>query len=364
MAKIVIDARESGTSTGRYVDKLIEHLHKLAPKEHELVILTKSHRLEFMRSTAPSFKTVESNFKEFTFSEQLGFSKQISSLKPDLVHFSMVQQPVLYRGRVITTMHDLITVRFRNPSKNPVVFTVKQQVYKLVNKLAARKSRRILVPTEFVKQDVADFTHVSSGKIIVTYEAGDKINDKPELVKGLESKQFIMYVGRPLPHKNLSRLIEAFQILQQSTPDLFLVLAGKKDVLYEEHERKVKEKGIKNVIFTGFISDGQLRWLYEHTACYVVASLSEGFGLPGLEAMMNGAPVASSNYSCMPEVYGDAAEYFDPTDSRGVADAILRVIGDKTRANELRELGQAQASKYSWERMAKQTLEAYVESLS
>src|SRR5882724_5925276 len=100
--RVVIDARESGTSTGRYVDKLVEYLHKLRP-EFEIVILAKSLRLEFFKKIAPDFKAVKSDFKEFTFSEQIGLLRLINSLQPDLVHFTMTQQPVRYKGRKITT---------------------------------------------------------------------------------------------------------------------------------------------------------------------------------------------------------------------------------------------------------------------
>ena len=358
----MIDARESGTSTGRYIDKLIEYLHKLKPA-HEIVILTKQPRLGFMKTVAPGFQVVETPYKEFTFGEQLGLKKQIKSLKPDLMHFGKVEQPILYMGRVVTTMHDLTTIRFKNPSKNAVVFTFKQQIYKLVNKIAARKSRAIITPTEFVKNDVVSFTHINPDKITVTLESADAIAGPASPVAALEGKQFIMYIGRPMKHKNLESLIDAFKIMQATNPDVYLVLAGKKDVLYEAHEQRAKEKGIKNIIFTGFISDSELKWLYQNTACYVFPSLSEGFGLPGLEAMIHGAPVASSNATCLPEVYGDAADYFDPKDSRGMADVVLNIINNNAHANELKQRGKIQVGKYSWERMAQQTLEVYDRSL-
>jgi len=119
--KIVIDARESGTSTGRYIDKLVEYTHKLRPA-HEIVVLTKQHRLEFIKSIAPSFSAIETPFAEFSFGEQLGFKKQLESLKPDLVHFGMVQQPVFYKGRVVTTMHDLTTYTVLKPGKKSYYF--------------------------------------------------------------------------------------------------------------------------------------------------------------------------------------------------------------------------------------------------
>jgi glycosyltransferase involved in cell wall biosynthesis len=363
MFRVVIDARESGTSTGRYVDKLIEHLHLLKPTAG-IVVVTTPGRVKFMATVAPAFTIVETSFKEFTFGEQLGFKRQLDALEADLVHFGMVQQPVLYRGAVVTTIHDLTTVRFKNPAKNPLVYWSKQQVYKWVIKKAARKSTTILTPTQYVKDDVAVFTGVDPDKITVTYEAADFIAEPPETVAELVGKQFIMYLGRPTPHKNLGRLIEAFGLLQKSHPDLHLVLAGKKDANYERYEAKVKSMGFTNVVFAGFISDAQLRWLYEHCSAYVFPSLSEGFGLPGVEAMLHGAPVISSNATCLPEVYGDAAYYFDPLDVNDIAAKITEVLDDPILRESLIKKGQAQAAKYSWRRMAEQTLEVYNQALS
>ena len=362
MTKIAIDARDSGESSGRYDDKLIEYLHKLKT-DYQFIIITRPHRVEFFKQIAPDFEVIETTFKWFSFGEQLGFLRQIASLKADLVHFLMVQQPVLYRGRVVTTLQDLTTARFKNPSKNPVVFFVKQQVYKIVNQIAALKSKAIITPTQFVKSDVAHFTKISPDKITVTLESADPITDKPEPITNLIGKQFIMYVGRPTPHKNLERLIEAFVELQAKHPDLHLVLAGKKDANYLRIEKSVQDRQITNVVFSDFVSEGELRWLYEHCAAYVFPSLSEGFGLPGLEAMLHGAPVVSSNATCLPEVYGDAAHYFPPLDVQAMATAINDVLTDAKLRQKLIAAGKLQAQKYSWQRMAEQTLEVYKRTL-
>lgn len=360
--KIVIDARESGSSTGRYIDKLIEYLHKLQPS-HEFVVITKPQRLNFIKQIAPGFATVESSYKEFTFGEQLGFKRQLESLKPDLVHFGMVQQPVLYKGPVVTTMHDLTTMRFRNPAKNPLVFTAKQQVYKWVNKRVAHKSDRLIVPSEFVKQDVISYTGVPASKITVTYESADKISEPAIPFLQAQAKQYLLYVGRPQPHKNLGRLIDAFALLQQSHPDLQLVLAGKFDLAYQQLSDYANKQGIKHIIFTDWVDDGQLRWLYEHAVAYVFPSLSEGFGLPGLEAMHYDLPVISSNATCLPEVYGEAAIYFDPLDTSAMAADISRVLGDTNLRANLAAKGHQQLTHYSWQRMADQTLAVYEEAL-
>jgi glycosyltransferase involved in cell wall biosynthesis len=358
VSKIVIDARESGTSTGRYIDKLIQHLHGLSPV-HSVIVLTKAERTDFFAKVAPNFVVVQTPFKEFTFDEQIGFMRQLRGLEPDLVHFGMVQQPVLYHGPVVTTMHDLTTIRFKNPSKNPLVFALKQQLYKWVNKKAAHKSAAVLTPSQFVKDDVIDFFHISQSTITVTHEAADVISEAPEAIAGLVNAQFLMYVGRPMPHKNLPRLIAAYAELKKTRPDLKLVLAGKKDVLYDQIERQVLVDGITDVFFTGFISEGQLRWLYEHCAAYVFPSLSEGFGLPGLEAMLHGAPVVSSRATCLPEIYGDAALYFNPLDVIDMTTQIARVLDVPQLRLDMATKGQLQAAMYSWDRMAEQTLAVY-----
>ena len=362
MSKIVIDARESGTTTGRYTDKMVEHMHQLGTK-HEIVLLAKSHRKNYYRDVAPSFKVVVTPFKEFTFGEQLGFKQQLESLRPDLVHFGMVQQPVRYKGRVVTTIHDLTTMRFRNPAKNSVVFTIKQQVYKWVIKKAARKSARIIVPTAFVKQDVQHYTGIAADKITVTPESADKIIEVPEAYEPAAGKQFLLFVGRPMPHKNLERLMQALQLLKKANPHLFLVLAGKNDAAYELLKQFAAEKGIADVIFTDWVTEGQLRWLYEHALAYVFPSLSEGFGLPGLEAMHYDLPVISSNATCLPEVYGEAALYFDPLDVEAMARTIATVISDEKLRARLAAAGRAQIAKYSWRRMAEQTLAVYEAAL-
>jgi glycosyltransferase involved in cell wall biosynthesis len=360
MARIIIDARESGTSTGRYIDKLVENLHALKP-EHEFTILAKRHRLEFFKQIAPGFKIVRCDIREFSFAEQYSFVWKLYGLKNDLVHFGMPQQPVLYFGPSVTTIHDLTTVRFRNPAKNLVVFSFKQRVYRWVLKRVVRKSLAVISISRYVKDDIVQYAKIDPEKVHVTYEAADKITARPEPLKKLAGQKFIMYVGRAQPHKNLDRLVEAFVAARANHPDLQLVLVGKKDILYQRLEKRIKRQGFEGVVFTGFMEDSQLRWLYEHCQAYVFASLSEGFGLPPLEAMMHGAPVISSTATCLPEIYGNSALYFDPMDTTDMAAKIDRLLDDSKLRQKLIKLGYKQAGKYSWRRMAQQTLEIYNE---
>lgn len=358
MKRIAIDAREYTTSTGRYMFRLVQYLEKL-DTGHDYTVLLKPENMGVYPFGNSRFTKAACPYKEFTLAEQLGFRRQLDRLKPDLVHFGKDHQPVLYRGKVVTTMHDLTTARFRNPVKPWPVFKFKQLVYKRVVKRVAKKSAAILTASQFVKDDLVAFTGVNPGKITVTYEAADRITDTPEPLAELVDRQFLMYVGRPTPHKNLERLIEAFVTLQDRHPEIILVLAGKHDANYRRIEKSVQKGNISGVVFTGFVSEGQLRWLYEHCAAYVFPSLSEGFGLPGLEAMLHGAPVVSSNATCLPEIYGEAARYFDPLDVAAMTEAINEVLTDKSLRSQLIEKGNAQAAKYSWQRMAEQTLAVY-----
>jgi glycosyltransferase involved in cell wall biosynthesis len=358
MSKIVIDGRELFTSSGRYINRLVHYLQQL-DTANDYVVLLKPKDMDSWEPSSPNFIKVACPHKEFSFEEQLGYKKQLDGLGADLVHFPMVQQPVLYKGKTVTTINDLTTARFKNPSKNSLTFWLKQQVYKWVNRRVAKKAAALLTFTQYVKDDFVDFSGVSPDRITVTNLAADPISEPAEPVDGLGGKQFLMYVGRPMPHKNLERLIDAFVLLQAQHPDLILVLAGRKDSNYEKISSNVLRRSLKNIHFTGFVTDGQLKWLYENCAAYVFPSLSEGFGLPGLEAMLHGAPVVSSNATCLPEVNGDAAHYFDPIDVQSMADAINEVLTDKDLRESLIAKGHEQVKKYSWQRTAEQTLEIY-----
>lgn len=363
MSRIVIDARESGTTTGRYVDKLIENIAKIDKNNHYTLLL-KKHRLAIYSGLPKNFTVKECSVEEFSFAEQTRLLWQIVRLHPDLVHFPLVQHPVLYFGRSVIGMLDLTTLRFRNPSKNFVVFWLKQKVYWFVNFVATRKAKKIITISNFVRDDAVKHFRADPNKIITTYNAADFIDDSPAPIDGLKGKKFIMYVGRHQPHKNLQRLIDAHQLLLKDHPDLLLAIVGKPDATTELLKKKNEKAGMKNVVFTGYVSDAQLRWAYGHVAAYVFPSLSEGFGLPGLEAMAHGAPVVSSNATCLPEIYGVAALYFDPLNVQDIANKVDNMLINKLVRDDCIQKGYVQAKKYSWRRTAEQTLEVYRSALS
>jgi len=364
---IAIDARIINSSTGRYVERLIHYLEEL-DKKHDYVILVQKKDLDFYRPTNPRFRIVEADFDNYSLVEQIGFKRLLDRVRPDLVHFCMPQQPVLYRGRHVTTVHDLNLLQTYNSDKNYFVFHFKQLVGRLVFQWVGHNSAHIITPTNYVRDAYSAFAGINPDKVTVTLEGAERGEVTPLPYKSLQNKKYIMYLGSESDYKNIRRLMQAHQLLLRRHPSLLLVLvgrlSGKNGAAAARNKAWAEKNGLANIIFTDFVPDTQTTWLYRHTEGYVFPSLMEGFGLPALEAMHEGAAVISSNATCLPEVYGDAAEYFDPTDIHDMAAAIERVITDPKRQKELQRLGKAKAATYSWRRMAEQTLAVYNQVLA
>lgn len=356
---IAIDARIINSTTGRYVERLLYHLEQL-DKNNLYLILVRKADINFYKPSNPNFKVVEADFADYSFGEQLGFAKLLYQLKPDLVHFCMPQQPLLYFGTVVTTVHDLNLLRITtNDSMGSIELRIKKLIFRTLLWIVTHRSKRIITPTKYVKNDLIGFAKIVPGKILVTYEGGEIKKEEPVAFGLLANKQFLLYAGRAEPYKNNRRLIEAHQQLLKKYPDIHLAIVGKKDALRQADIAWVEKNQYKQVDFLGFVDDSQLAWLYANCRAYVFPSFMEGFGLPGLEAMAYGAPVVSSNATCLPEVYKNGAHYFDPSDMQAMTKAIDEVISDDILQQKLIANGREVHTKYSWQRMAKQTLAVY-----
>lgn len=362
--KIAIDARIIRSSTGRYVERLLHYLQEI-DHENEYVILLDKKDFDGWTPTAPNFTKYQMEIPNYSFKEQINYPLLLNKLGVDLVHFAMPQQPLLYFKPSVTTIHDLTLLHHKNYEDNsPLAYNIKQFIFKQVVKFAAHKSRIVIAPTEYTKGDIVKTLGAKPEKVVVTYESGEQLaQGDAEPITKLHDKPFIMYVGRMDPYKNIRRLIQAHQQLIKAHPDLQLALPGAKDGNVQVLEKWVKDEDFKNVHFLGFVSDEQLRWLFENTQAYVFASLSEGFGLPGLEAMNYGAPLVSSNATCLPEVYHNAAHYFDPTNIEDIAAKINDVLEDPTLRENLVKEGKQVLAGYSWKKMAEETLAVYKRSL-
>ena len=360
---IAIDARIISTSTGRYVERLVTNLEKL-DSPHEFSIIVREKDKDYWKPKKSNFTVVVADYPDYTFSEQLGFNSFLRKLNADLVHFCMPQQPLLYTGKSVTTIHDLNLIRIdRNDDMSTPVLRFKQQIFRGLLHTVIGRSRHIITPTKFVMKDVQRFHKIPKSRISVTYESAEKVSRKPKAVPKYKRTPFLLMVGRTEYYKNHRGVIEALQAQLWRHPELRLVIVGKRDDSSHELEEWTKTHGYRNVDFFGFASDAELAWLYEHCQVYVFASYMEGFGLPGLEAMNHDAPVASSNRTTLPEVYGDAAIYFDPSDPAEIAEVIGKVLNNSRLRKKLITAGTKQAKLYSWEKMAKETLAIYHKAL-
>jgi len=361
MAHIAIDARIINSSTGRYVERLVTYLQEVDTDNTYSVLVPEKDK-DFWKPRNENFTVRTVNYDNYSFNEQLGFNAYLNKLKPDLVHFCMPQQPLAYKGKKVTTFHDLTLLKTYNSDKNWLVFHTKQKVGKYVFKRVAEENNHIIAISQFTKKEVQSLVPLPDEKISVIYESSDVAGISPKKYQ-LPFKKYILYVGQQSDYKNIKRLGDAHQILLAKYPDLGLVLVGSKNASALANETYFNERHYKNIEFTGFVDDHHLSWLYSNAQAYVFPSLMEGFGLPGLEAMGYGTPVVSSSATCLPEVYGQAAHYFNPEDTSDIAEAVDQVLSNDQLRTRLAKAGYKQIKKYSWKKQAQETLRVYKQVL-
>ena len=370
MAKIGIDARFFGLigkGLGRYTQKLIEYL-EIIDSENEYVIFLRKENFNEYQPYNKNFKKVLADYSWYSFSEQLFFPFLLKKYNFDLMHFPHFNVPLLYRKKFVLTIHDLILIHFptlRGTKLSPVWYWMKYAAYKFTISSAAKRAQSIIAVSEFTKNDIIEQYPWAKNKIHVTYEASDNLcrisNVQPHLI--LEKygiiKSYLLYVGNAYPHKNLERLIDAFEQIRSKYPNMQLALVGKEDFFYARLKKYALAKNFQGIHFLGFVPDQDLDVLYRFADAYVFPSLYEGFGLPPLEAMAKGAVVVSSEHACMREILGEAAYYVDAKNAENISKGILRVLEDKILQQNLIRKGYDQIKKYDWNRMAEETLKIY-----
>ena len=367
---IGIDARLFGTAqaagVGQYAEELVRYLVKHDTTNQYRVFVTADAATNFP-IYAPNLTKSAVPFKHYTYSEQFLYPNTLKGAGLDLIHYTNFNSPIFFKQtKSIVTIHDL-TLWFFPGRKQKGAF--KQLLYRIVIRQACRNAHHIIAITEATKQDIVKLLKIDPAKITVVYEAASERYHQLIQPANLEqikrkfniAKPYFLYIGQWRAHKNVIRLIRAFALLRRRYQlDYQLVLGGKIDLVYPEVMSTIKELGLQDeVVLTGYISDDELPYLYNGAECFVFPSLYEGFGLPPLEAMACGTPVVSSNVSCMPEVLGDAAIYFDPLNVEDMAKAMAEVGKNYTLKRELKAKGLRQAKLYSFDRMAEETLAVY-----
>ncbi len=372
--RIGIDARLYGlehAGLGRYVYSLVQEILKADKKDHFVLFVRSKYLHEF--DNFSNVSVVKTDIPIYGFREQLVLPFIFASQKLDFLHVPHFNAPLLYPGKLILTIHDLIKHYSKGKettTRNPWAYNIKRLGYKILTKLIAQKAANIICPTEFVRQDITKTLGIDPGKITVTYEAVSSnlkkvelnAEEKKQLLKQYDLTQpFFVYTGSVYPHKNVELLIEA--IAKHNSvmeTDLNLAIICSRSVFYERLHSYIQSHGYGSFIkMLGFLPDEEVSKIYSLCLGLIHPSKMEGFGLTGLEAMKLGVPVISARSSCLPEVYGDAAIYFNP-DS---VDELVEIIADFIKNKELREklstLGPVQSKRYSWSKMAKDTLKIY-----
>jgi glycosyltransferase involved in cell wall biosynthesis len=295
--------------------------------------------------------------------EQVLIRRAVRRAGASLLHNLFNTAPAMPGVPQVTTIHDLI---YRTQtSASPLVLG-----QALLVPLAARRSRRLIAVSEATKGDLVRSLHVPAERIDVAPNGpGREPVRSPDSEAGLRERfglgdrPLLLTVSAKLPHKNLGRLIEAVGQLQGSPPPVLLV-PGYRTALEAELRAQAAKLPDDRVRFLGWLDEAALDGLYGAAACFVFPSLAEGFGMPLLEAMQRGSPVACSDIEVHREVAADAALYFEPRDPGSIAAALGRLLADEPLRLRLAEAGRGRVPHFSWARAAQATLAGYRRALA
>src|SRR5258706_879858 len=375
--KIVIDGRLYGLENaglGRYLINLVSEISKIDSNDEFVLLLRKKY---FDSLNLPSnWKKVVADFRHYSLTEQIKLPGLIKKEKPDLVHFPHFNVPSFYNRPYAVTIHDMLMHQFSGLSASTLpgpFYYLKTIAYKYVFQKAVTLSVKIIVPSNAVAGELVKYYKIPESKIKTIYEGSDeKIGT---LSWGKMENPYFVYAGNAYPHKNLTRLVEAMVALnkqrlaksefgKESDKKVVLFIASARNVFVGRLEKIIEKlKASEFVKLSGFVPDEKLGSLFKNSLCFVFPSLSEGFGLPGLEAMNSGTILLASEIPVFREVYGKHAIYFNPLDFSSIEKAMKYVIemDPKTRKERIEE-AQEFSKRYSWTKMAKETFKIYEDS--
>lgn len=361
-SKICIDARLWGnkhTGIGRYIENLIDFLPNTTKFE---IILIVPPNLK----NEPKLKTYTKYYAKlhpYDLFSQFEMFFLLRAIKPDLVHIPHFTIPVLWPGKMVVTIHDLIK-HFSKGSdtttRNKYIYWLKYFAYLLIVHLAVNRANHIIVPAKYWQKIIHQKYKVPKKKISVTYEGVTRqyLTQKPDPnYKPPLLKPYLVYTGNLYPHKNLPTL---FRAIKRLSGEINLAIVCARSVFTDRAEKYIKEEGVSDSVkFLGYVPDQELINLYSQSTALVQPSLIEGFGLTGLEAMAVNTPVIAARASCLPEIYQDAAIFFDPLNSNDLSEKILLLLRNKKIRPNLAKKGTKLIAKFSWKKMAEETQDIY-----
>jgi glycosyltransferase involved in cell wall biosynthesis len=297
--------------------------------------------------------------------EQLLLPALARRAEVDLVHSLASTAPAWGSFRRVATIHDVIYRLY------PEAHGWRAHAMRLLVPLSVRRSDRIIVPSETTRRDLVQLLRVPVGKIdLVPNGLGvppaSRWVDEDQLRRryDLDSRPFVLTVSLKRPHKNLARLLDALALIPGEHRPL-LVLAGHATPYQEELREHATRLGIADdTRFLSWVREEELEGLYRSATCFVFPSLYEGFGLPVLEAMARGVPVACADRGSLAEVANGAAVTFDPEEPLAIAGALERLLGDPVERERVSAAGRANAARFTWAETARKTLQTYESALA
>jgi glycosyltransferase involved in cell wall biosynthesis len=371
--KIGIDARlygpkVGGGGLGRYVEQLITELQKIDNKNRYLLFLKKEN-FDTCKITNKNFEKRLADIHWYSIKEQVQMPKIVDQENLDLMHYPHWNIPLLSKTPFVVTIHDLLLLEEPNSAKkatqlDPFRYKMKYLGYKYIVDRAVHKSKHIVAVSEFTKGSILKHFSTSPEKISVIHEGVTTRKSAPKNLPPTThhlQPPYFLYVGNAYPHKNLEALIHGFAFFHKLHPEVKLVLVGKQDIFWKWLEKEFDEIQIpkESVVFWGYATEKELDSLYQNATLYVFPSRHEGFGLPPLEAMARGVPVAASRATAIPEILGDAALYFEPDDIEAMVEVMEQSLSDEKLRDQMKKKGHEQIKKYSWKHMAEETAKIY-----
>ncbi|MFK7872931.1 MAG: glycosyltransferase family 4 protein [Oligoflexales bacterium] len=276
----------------------------------------------------------------------------------DLLHCPANMAPLFYKGKAVVHIHDLCFIV--NPKWYSFSF---RHWYNFVIPRLAKNAARVVTNSNNSRNDLLLHCGLSAEKVSTVYWAVDEsFLQQPPKPRAGQPESYILYVGSLEPRKNIKTLVESYESMRDSHPELKpkLVLIGGESPLFADVSLTIK-KYKEDVIFKGFADEQTLRSYYRYASLVAYPSLYEGFGLPPLEAMASGTPVVTSMSSSIPEVVGNAALMVGPYDVEGLSDAMAALLTNVELREELVHRGYLQVQKFQWEKVAKKLLAIYHE---
>lgn len=371
---IGIDARlyGNGLGLGRYVSKLIEHLERCDDTKIYVIFLRKEN-YDLYQPRNQRFRKVCADVPWYSVAEQIILPFLFMKERCDLVHIPHFNMPLLYPGRMIMTLHDLILIKHPHSAtvaastRSPFVHWVKYRCFRFALRIAFVRACRIITVSRAVADDLVAYAPAQARKVCIVYEAAESLGQSqaPTLPAPITDAPFFLYAGNAYPHKNLSTLLEAVALVRTRNGYGSLVMCGQEDFFQRQLVAEIRKRGYTSFIHhCGCVSDAELAWLYEHARATVLPSREEGFGLQILEAFIHGCPVIASRIPPYEEIAGSAALLVNTREVALIADALDTILHNESLHADLRKRGRSRAQAFSWARTARETVALYNACLS